>query len=228
MSVQQDLRTTLRESVENSHSSSIEATAAQVIELDDLTALILVTTREASSLNSSAERTRTIVVKTTDGGNTWRETLNTDSGSVNPDELFFVDENHFWMLTQWQIAGTYPTLYWTSDFGDTWQESDVINEFLRSKGHNNVSYAEGIRFQDINEGLVVARGMSDPEDAIYFLQTADGGKTWAEIPEIPHWYFALKRRNWQHRQFWKINQESSNSIAVVKVVSDFPKILKHE
>ncbi|OYQ64425.1 hypothetical protein B9G53_12025 [Pseudanabaena sp. SR411] len=130
MSVQQDLRTTLRDSVENSHSSSVAAVDTQVIGLDDLTALLLVTIREAKYLNSSAERIRTIVVKTTDGGKTWRETLNADRGSVNPDELFFVDENHFWMITQWQIAGTYPTLYWTSDFGTTWQESDAINKFL--------------------------------------------------------------------------------------------------
>jgi photosystem II stability/assembly factor-like uncharacterized protein len=228
MSVQQDLRTVLRNSVESSQSSSIEVTASQVIGLDDLTALIFVTTREASSLNSSAERTRTIVAKTTDGGKTWRETLNADRGSVNLDELFFADENHFWMITQWQIAGTYPTLYWTSDFGDTWQKSDAINEFLRGKDHNTVSYAEGIRFRDLNKGIVVARGMSDPEDGIYFLQTTDSGKTWAEIPEIPHWYFAVKRRNWQHSQSWKINQEASDSINVVKVVSDFPKILKYE
>ena len=118
MSVQQDLRTVLRNSVESSHSSSIEVTNSQVIGLDDLTALILVTTREAISLNSSVEKTRTIVAKTTDGGKTWRETLNADRGSVNFDELFFLDENHFWIITQWQIEGTFPTLYWTSDFGD--------------------------------------------------------------------------------------------------------------
>ena len=179
MSVQQDLRTVLRNSVESSHSSSVEVTASQVIGLDDLTALVFVTIRAAMTLNSSAEGTRTIVAKTTDGGKTWQETLNAYGGSVNTDELFFVDESHIWMITQWQIAGTYPTLYWTSDSGTTWQESDVINKFLKAKGHNTVSYAECLRFRDLNEGIVIARGMSDPEDGIYFLQTTDSGKTWA-------------------------------------------------
>lgn len=228
MSVQQDLRTVLRNSVESSHSSSVEVTNSKVIGLDDLTALILVTTREASSLDSSAEQIRTIVSKTTDGGVAWQEALNTDRGSVNSDQLFFVDENHFWMITQWQIAGTFPTLYWTSDFGTTWQESDAINEFLKTKGHNNFSYAEGIRFRNFDEGIVIARGFSDSEDDIYFLQTTDGGKTWEEIPEIPRWYFAVKGWHWEHSQSWEINEKSSNSNSVVKAVSDFPKILKHQ
>ena len=228
MSVQQDLKTVLRNSIESSHSSSVEVTASQVIELDDLTALVLVTIREAMTLNSSAEGTRTIVAKTTDGGKTWQETLNAYGGSVNTDELFFVDESHLWMITQWQIAGTYPTLYWTSDFGATWQESDAISKFLRAKGHITASFAEGIRFRNFNEGIVIARGMSDPEDGIYFLQTTDGGMTWEEIPEIPREYFAVRGRDWKHSQSWKINEEASDSIAVFKVVSNFLKILKHE
>ncbi|MCY7333949.1 MAG: hypothetical protein LH649_15145 [Pseudanabaena sp. CAN_BIN31] len=228
MSVQQDLRTVLRNSVESSHSSSVAVTNSKVIGLDDLTALVIITTREASSPNSSAERTRTIVSKTIDGGVTWQETLNTDLGSFDAGKLFFVDENHFWMITQWQIAGTFPTLYWTSNFGATWQESDAINEFLRAKGHNTVSFVEEIRFRNFDEGIVITRGVSDSEDDIYFLQTTDGGKSWEEIPEIPHWYFAVKGWHWEHSQSWKIDEKASDSIAVVKIVSAFPKILKHE
>lgn len=224
----QDLREVFKSSIQISNSSVVKVTSSQVIGVNDLLAIVIITTSEASSLTSSTETTRTIIAKTSDGGITWQESLNTDRGSINTDEIFFVDESHFWMITQWQIAGTFPTFYWTSDFGDTWQKSDTINEFLKSKGHTTVSFAEGVRFRNLNEGIIIARGMANPEDAIYFLATTDGGKTWEEIPEIPSWYFAIKGWNWKSNQSWKIYEKDQDHSTVLKATSDFPKILKDD
>lgn len=221
---------------ERTESNFIEITETEIIELNSQHLLLLVTLREASSPSSSTERTQSVVIKTYDGGASWHETLDASRGTVNLDESFLLademsgDISHLWLITQWQIEATFPTLYWTTDAGDTWQSSSAIHEFLVDKGHSTFNFAEGLRFRSVTEGVVVARALSTDsgEDSIYFLQTEDGGKTWKEISNIPSWYFRLKdaraRLKWRDRNFRVYNYREK--ITIEKLVSTFPVVLK--
>jgi hypothetical protein len=167
---------------------------------------------------------QTIVVKTLDGGVNWRKTLET-TGKVIVDEIFFLHSSHFWLVAQWQVEGTFPTLYWTSDFGETWQESRAVEEFLRSKEHITVNFAEGIRFQNENNGIVIAKpsdGRTDNKS--YFLQTQDGGKTCKEIPELPIWYAAMRGVDWREKNLWMVD-DNGEEFSVTKLVGSFPREL---
>ncbi len=226
----------LREIAERSESNFIEITETEIIELNSQHLLLLVTLREASSPSSNTERTKTVLIKTDEGGASWRETLDASGGTVSLDESFFlVDEmsgdiSHLWLISQWQIEATFPTLYWTTDAGDTWQSSSTIHEFLVDKGHSTFNFAEGLRFRNVTEGVIVARALSTDsgEDSIYFLQTEDGGKTWKEISNIPSWYFREKdaraKLMWREKNF-RVNNYRER-ISIEKLVSSFPVVLK--
>jgi hypothetical protein len=228
----------LRKIAERSESNFIEVTETEIIELNSQDLLLLVTLREASSPRSSTERTQTVVIKTKDGGASWRGTLDASRGTVSLDESFFLaddmtgDISHLWLITQWQIEGTFPTLYWTTDAGDTWQSSSAIHEFLVDKGHSTFNFAEGLRFRSVTEGVIVARALSTDsgEDPIYFLQTEDGGKTWKEISNIPSWYFREKdaraKLMWREKNF-RVNNYRER-ISIEKLVSSFPVVLKFQ
>lgn len=230
MTTVQDLSTVLMRAAQRSQANTVTVTETEVIGFDAQAALAFITMREAESASDTAIGTRTVVVKTSDDGVSWRETLNTDTGSVVIDELFFLsnDDNdnikRFWMITQWEIEGTYPTLYWTTDFGKTWQKSNAIDEFLRSKGHSSVSYAEGLRFRNESEGIVIAKG-NGSEVKAYFLQTRDSGKTWEEIQAIPPWYFELSSLNWRKRNLWTVNKKEEE-FSIMKPVGGFLQTLK--
>ena len=176
----------------------------QVIGFDPQSAVALVTLLEDSGA-MPAYPNRTIIMKTADGGETWHQTLDT-RGKVVLNELFFLDTTHFWAIAQWQKAGTFPTLYWTADFGETWQESRAIDDFLKDQGHRSVSYAKALRFQSESDGIVIAKG-SVPKEQAYFLQTVDRGKSWQEIPELPAWYSQVRGLDWQERNLWQVDEK---------------------
>ena len=235
------LENLLRQAAEKSTLSFVEITNVEILELNSQTALLLVNLREAESPVGSAMKTHGVVVKTSDGGANWRIILNTGESSTSSDrgtgslvtnESFLLrndsDDNidNLWLVTQWQIEATFPTIYWTNDGGETWQNSGAVNEFLGSKGHNTFNYAEDLRFRNKNEGIVIAKAQ-DGKTSIYFLQTSDGGKTWKEIPSVPSWYFEVKnvRNSFRFRQnhFQVVNNEE---ISIMKLLDSFPRVLK--
>lgn len=139
--VPQDLETVLEKAIEGAEANNITVSDVEVIGFNAQNALAFATLREADSPSASATGTRTVVLQTSNGGDSWNATLNTDTGSVIIDELFFLrkdddeESKNIWMVTQWQIEATFPTLYWTKDFGKTWQKSSAVHDFLTSKGH---------------------------------------------------------------------------------------------
>ncbi len=234
-----NLDTILKEVVELTDQPELNTNAvivsdAEIISLNPSSALLFMTLREASQIDIftgendfrphisvNTHNTRTIVIKTTDGGQNWRLSLNSEKGSLTKEEIFFLtDENHkighLWFITHWDIAASFPTLYWTNNFGETWKEYDTINEFLRAKGHVSFSFAEGLKFKNENEGIVIVRGLGDveKEEPIYFLQTSDGGKSWKEIEKLPYWYLSFGQ-SWRddltYNNFWKVEKIQSIS-----------------
>jgi photosystem II stability/assembly factor-like uncharacterized protein len=184
----------------------------QAIGFDSLNALLIV---ELKIGEPSRLATRTVVMKTTDGGKTWKKTLVAGGGSFNPTEIV-VYERNIWFITQWQIEGTYPTLYFTNNFGDTWNESNSINDFLSNKtGVNAVNFARDLRFRDGKSGYVIAQGLDrSGKDKPFFLMTSDSGKTWKEISNFPSEYFTDSQdgSNWNFRNEWTASEKNSTII----------------
>jgi|GEM_PF-4896993 photosystem II stability/assembly factor-like uncharacterized protein len=154
-------------------------------------ALLFVVFAEKAPLSSSLMRTHTVVLKTSDGGNNWRLTLDATQGSLVKEEIFFLNETQGWFVTQWQVEATFPTLYSTTDFGETWQESSSIHEAITAKGGvASFTEAQGLRFKSEQEGIVIGKTFNvEGENIQLFLKTNDGGQTWQEINNIPAEYF---------------------------------------
>jgi len=127
------------------------------------------------------------------------------------------------------VEATFPTLYWTTDFGETWQESSGINDFIASQG-GGVSFidAQSLRFKSEQEGIVFGRNFgTGGEDLLYFLTTSDAGKTWIEIENLPKDYFLWKSIHLSQFEFgspfWKITNTLSG-FSLDKSIEIFPKI----
>jgi photosystem II stability/assembly factor-like uncharacterized protein len=238
------LENLLRQVAEKSTFDFVTITNIEILELKSEVALLFANFLEADSFSGSTARTYGVIIKTFDGGMNWRITLNTGdtglsstdgrgTGSIMIDESFLLrndfDDNisNLWVITQWAIEATFPTLYWSIDGGESWQESDAVGAFLASKGHTTFNYAEGLRFRNENEGVVIAKAQ-DSETSIYFLQTSNGGKKWEEILSIPSWYFAVRNAKNSHQmspnRFQIVNDK--RVISVMKLLDSFPEILK--
>lgn len=192
-------------------------------------ALLFIDFSEKDSFSSSTTRTHTVVLKTSDGGENWRLSLDATNGSFVKEEIFFLNETHGWFLTQWQVEATFPTLYWTTDFGETWQESSGINDFIASQG-GGVSFidAQSLRFNSEQEGIVFGRNFgTGEEDLLYFLTTSDAGKTWVEIENLPKDYFLWKSIHLSQFEsgspFWKITNTLSG-FSLDKPIEVFSKV----
>lgn len=200
----------------------------EIISFTPDSALLFIDFSEKDSLSSSTTRTHTVVLKTSDGGENWRLSLDATSGSFVKEEIFFLNETQGWFLTQWQVAGAFPTLYWTTDFGETWQESLAIHEFIVAQGGGaSFTEAKGLRFKSDQEGLVVGRNFgTGGEDLVYFLTTSDAGKTWVEIENFPKDYFLWKSIHISQFEFdnpfWKITNTLSG-FSLDKSIEVFPK-----
>jgi photosystem II stability/assembly factor-like uncharacterized protein len=201
----------------------------EVVSFSSQSALLFVVFGERQPLDSSLRRTHTAVLKTGDGGENWHLTLDAIGGSFIKDEIFFLNETQGWFLTRWQVAGSFPTLYWTTDFGETWQESLAIHEFITAQGGGaSFTEAQGLRFKSDQEGIVVGRNFgTGGEDLLYFLTTSDAGKTWVEIENFPKDYFFWESIHISQFEFsnpfWKITNTLSG-FSLDKSIEIFPKV----
>lgn len=201
----------------------------EIISFTPDSALLFIHFSEKAPLSSSTMRTHTVVLKTSDGGENWRLSLDATGGSFVKEEIFFLNETQGWFLTQWRVAATFPTLYWTEDFGETWQESSGIGEFITSQG-GGASFieAQGLRFKSEQEGIVFGRNFgTGGEDLLYFLTTSDAGKTWVKIENFPKDYFLWKSIHLTQfgfgNLFWKITNTLSG-FSLDKSIEVFSKV----
>lgn len=200
----------------------------EVISFSSDSALLFVVFAEKTSLSSSLMRTHTVVLKTTNGGETWRLTLDANHGSFVKDEIFFLNETHGWFITQWQVAGTFPTLYSTTDFGETWQESSALQEAITEKGGiASIAEAQGLRFKSKDEGIVIGKTLNTEGEKIsFFLKTIDSGKKWTQINTISSEYFtwtSIHSNTFDSSNSWQIIP-TDFGFSVVKSLGDFSKI----
>jgi photosystem II stability/assembly factor-like uncharacterized protein len=128
---------------------------------DDLTTVYFVN----ENLGFAAGKNNTII-RTTDGGKTWKRLLERREGGPEYDQLIFINEKEGWLRE-------HDALLHTTDSGDTWQAAAKLS-----------------RQMDYGYGAGSAVGSSwfqlDPEHTgVGLYRTDDGGKIWQKAGEVP-------------------------------------------
>lgn len=101
-----------------------------------------------------------IMLKTTDGGDTWTP--------ITQPGIAGVERFSFPTLQVGYAAGWADQIMKTTNGGQTWQYLNVVS---------NVFYYSSIEFKDANTGILIAKMSSGPQKTLY---TTNGGATWTE------------------------------------------------
>jgi len=110
----------------------------------------------------------------TDGGNTWPDTVSTHPKRLDFTELFFFDS------LSGVAVGTIPGT--TTDGGRTWTSHDSIPEAL---------YPTKLSFPTRTQGWAACEGHPGISDAGSIIYTSDGGATWAfQYPPLQRSHFS--------------------------------------
>lgn len=109
------------------------------------------------------------IVRTVDGGQSWKDVSPPGTGSLHFRDLYARDEYRAVAMTAG--SGSDSRLYATSDGGRSWR--------LAYQASDPATYFDAMAFFDSRRGLV----MSDPVDGKFqILSTTDGGDTWKILP----------------------------------------------
>jgi len=116
-------------------------------------------------------QTDTGIVRTNDGGATWRDVTPAGLSMANGVGADFLDASHAWL--QVLDPNNVPkggTLYRTTDGGNTWESFAT-------------PFSDGVmKFLDLSNGWIMADlGVGAGSMAIAVFQTTDGGQTWEQI-----------------------------------------------
>jgi photosystem II stability/assembly factor-like uncharacterized protein len=110
------------------------------------------------------------VVRTADGGATWTKLTVPDAEKLDFRDVDAISETTAYILSIG--AGAASRIYKTTDAGAHWQ--------LQFTNDNPKAFFDAMAFWDAGHGLV----MGDSVDGRFdILTTADGGKTWARVPQ---------------------------------------------
>ena len=117
-----------------------------------------------------------IVVRTGDGGRSWRDASPLQGESRDVNAAFFLDRDHAWALVVQRAAQTAEAqarIDWTQDGGRSWREGPVLGG----------PYPSGqIVFADAQHGWFAQhRGGSNITMDVALFRTADSGLTWRQM-----------------------------------------------
>jgi photosystem II stability/assembly factor-like uncharacterized protein len=107
------------------------------------------------------------VLRTTDGGVTWRK-LTVTSDKLDFRDVDAVDEQTAYVLSIGNGADS--RIYKTTDAGATWT--------MQFKNDDPKAFLDAMTFWDANHGLVFGDSINGQ---FYILLTADGGHTWSRV-----------------------------------------------
>jgi photosystem II stability/assembly factor-like uncharacterized protein len=121
-------------------------------------------------LRTPAVSIRSFLLRSGDGGKTWRDMMSPVYGSEVSD-VFFLDSRSGWALTLWTTEGPGDVkLFSSKDGGMTWRKVSEVPK----RDHTGQPVA--VKFADVKNGEIEMLY----EDEIAVLRTKDGGRTWAE------------------------------------------------
>jgi len=135
---------------------------------------------------------RFLIIRTSDGGATWKETPRASMPAARPDEAAFAASgtsivaaapNHVWIAT----GGSAARVFHSSDRGLTWSVSTTpITNGVASAGIFSIYAASP-------ESVFVVGGnyQKETESSSNFARSADGGKTWTAGPQLPGYRSAI-------------------------------------
>ena len=111
------------------------------------------------------------VLRTTDGGATWRLDSIAGASALDLRAIHALDGRRAWGISAGPAEEGKARIFHTADGGATWAEQWSTAE----KG----VFLDAIAFWDARHGIA----MSDPVDGhLYLLTTDDGGATWTRVP----------------------------------------------
>ncbi|HEX9095160.1 MAG TPA: hypothetical protein VF990_03560 [Candidatus Dormibacteraeota bacterium] len=147
--------------------------------------------------------------RTTDGGKTWHE--GASLGGVSP-ALYFLDENHGWLLLPTQSS---LLLYTTDDGGVSWKPTTSVAETVPPPTGSPTIASPTIVFSSLTTGWLLSTDGS-------LLVTHDGGATWQvqPLPITPEAGGVSPPRFFDPQHGQIIAWASSASPAVLLVTSD--------
>lgn len=143
------------------------------------------TTATGAKAGSVASETHPLVVRTTDGGASWKEVrLAADAPAVELQRGMFFDAQNGWVVGGSTEDDAVGAVLRTTDGGATW----------RSMSPSPKQVPEDVTFVDATHGWLVATGVDDTGDPgpseIY--ATTDGGATWRSAAKLPATAHALR------------------------------------
>lgn len=108
------------------------------------------------------------VLRTTDGGATWRK-LTVTSDTLDFRDIDAIDEQTAYVLS----AGTGPAsrIYKTTDAGKTWT--------MQFKSDDAKVFLDAMSFWDANHGIVYGDSINGQ---LYIMTTSNGGRVWSRVP----------------------------------------------
>jgi photosystem II stability/assembly factor-like uncharacterized protein len=110
------------------------------------------------------------VLRTTDGGATWRK-LNVTSETLDFRDIDAIDEQTAYVLSIGN--GPQSRIYKTTNAGATWT--------LQFKNDDPKAFLDAMSFWDANNGIVFGDSV---DGKFYILLTDDGGRTWSRVPTV--------------------------------------------
>ncbi len=128
-------------------------------------------------IRSSFGLTETIVLRTKDGGQSWKISSLADANTIS--SIYFLSPTHGWLMTSWDSSSTKESkaLYSTVDGGATWKavmQNEQYNPNLQNKAIPMAGVTTGMVFKDSAHGFVTLQTGALPK--VYL--TNDGGVTW--------------------------------------------------
>jgi eukaryotic-like serine/threonine-protein kinase len=126
------------------------------------------------------------LLRTMDGGNTWQDVTPPDGYPIG--SLFYsLDGQRLWAIPRGFAPGydgRGGTVWRTSDGGDSWQESSLVQPSM--PGYNILPYftPRALYFLDGQHGwLVVSIDYGMMQEMLVILATADGGQSWEQVAD---------------------------------------------
>ncbi|WNS45062.1 VPS10 domain-containing protein [Paenibacillus sp. MMS20-IR301] len=134
-------------------------------------------------IRSAYGTTETVVLRTTDGGHSWKISAFPDSNTIS--SIYFSSPDSGWLMTSWDASSTKESkaLYATEDGGATWNLVMQNEQYNPNLPNNTIPLAgvtTGMLFRDPSRGFVALQTGALPRT----FMTRDGGSSWVAGPDF--------------------------------------------